>query len=225
MDVTADSNDVLVQPTRARLFASLNDLKRPAETDELASLLDMHPNGIRNHLERMLEAGLVTREPRRHGRGRPRDVWAIDPEAAPGGDPPTAYSELSGWLVEAVERGIANPEEIEKLGRSIGVGLADRQGDGLAPEIRFRNALTAMGFQPSRSHNPDKTVTYCLNNCPYRDTARTGQPLICGLHRGITAGLIESIEPESEMIGFLIREPDRAGCEIRIRGPLAEPVE
>ncbi|MDQ5894123.1 MAG: hypothetical protein QG596_384 [Actinomycetota bacterium] len=225
MDVTANSSDVLVQPTRARLFAILVDLKRPADTDELAKLLEMHPNGIRNHLERMCEAGLVTRESRRHGRGRPRDVWAIDPEAAPGGDPPTAYSELSGWLVEAVERGVANPEEIEELGRSIGLGLANRQDNELDPEPRFWNALAAMGFQPTRSRNHDKTATYCLNNCPYRETARTRQTLICGLHRGITAGLIEAIDPESVMTGFLVRDPDRAGCEITVRGPLAESAQ
>lgn len=223
MDLAHDNGGTLAQPTRARLFELLADLKRPATTDELAGLLEKHPNGIRNHLEIMARAGLLNRELERQGRGRPRDIWAINPEAAPGGVPPTAYSELSGWLGKAVERGVADPDQIEELGRSIGLGLADEKAEGVDPEMRFRNALAAMGFQPKRSQGPGQGVTYCLRNCPYKETARVQQPLICGLHRGITIGLIESIEPGSEMTRFIIRDPDRAGCEISIRGPLAMP--
>src|ERR1035438_2408073 len=58
-----DPEDVLAQPTRARLFALLGELKRAAGTVELAERLDLHPNGVRSHLERMEEAG-------RGGRGR-----------------------------------------------------------------------------------------------------------------------------------------------------------
>ena len=41
--------DVLAQPTRARLFALLGELKRPAGTVELADRLGLHPNGVRIH--------------------------------------------------------------------------------------------------------------------------------------------------------------------------------
>jgi len=49
--ITADG--VLSQPTRARLFAMLGELSRPAGTVELADRLDLHPNGVRIHLERL----------------------------------------------------------------------------------------------------------------------------------------------------------------------------
>lgn len=221
MDVTVQTGSALDQPTRARLFVLLGELKRPAGTEELADRLEMHPNGIRSHLEFMQEAGLVVRERERRGRGRPRDLWAIDPTATPGGDRPTAYAELSSWLVKAVESGAAGPDEIEDLGQEIGLGLTDGNGPDLDPETRFHDALAAMGFQPGRRQSSGDEVTYCLGNCPYRDTARTRQPLICGLHRGITRGLLKSIEPESTLTEFVVKEPDRAGCEIRISGPLA----
>lgn len=221
MDVKPSSDGALGQPTRARLFALLGDLKRKAGTEELAGHLGLHPNGIRNHLEHMLRAGLVVRERERRGRGRPRDLWAIDPAAAPHGGSPTAYAELSGWLVQAVECGAAEPAEIERVGRGIGSRLTDGGGSSDAPEARFFDALAAMGFQPSRTGEGAGRITYCLNNCPYRDTARSTQPLICGLHRGITRGLLESLEPGSELSSFVIRDPDSAGCTIGVDWPTA----
>src|SRR5579875_2906871 len=76
---TLGADDVLSQPTRARLFALLEELKRPAQTIELADMLELHPNGVRIHLERMEQAGLVRRAQVRHRRGRPADTWTIAP--------------------------------------------------------------------------------------------------------------------------------------------------
>src|SRR5665213_3350636 len=42
--------DALSQPTRARLFALLGEMRRPIGTAELAERLDLHPNGVRIHL-------------------------------------------------------------------------------------------------------------------------------------------------------------------------------
>ena len=83
-------DEVLGQPTRARLFALLGELKRAAGTDELARRVGMHPNGIRLHLERLERAGLLVRSRESGARGRPRDSWSISAEARPGGEPPTA---------------------------------------------------------------------------------------------------------------------------------------
>lgn len=115
---------VLAQPTRARLFSTLGELRRPAGTEELAALLDLHPNGVRIHLERMLAAGLVTRERERQARGRPRDRWAISATASPGGERPSAYAELGRILVRAISRIRVPLREIEAAGRVIGRDLA-----------------------------------------------------------------------------------------------------
>ena len=56
MDLPVPSRDALAQETRARLFALLVELRRSAGTDELADELGLHPNGVRNHLERMEQA-------------------------------------------------------------------------------------------------------------------------------------------------------------------------
>jgi len=94
MDIPVRPGDALSQPTRARVFALLGELRRPAGTEELAKELDLHPNGVRVHLEQLVAAGLVERRPERIARGRPRDTWAISPNAQPGGDPPSGYAAL-----------------------------------------------------------------------------------------------------------------------------------
>src|SRR3954463_9005755 len=105
MDSPALPDDALAQPTRARLFGVLSELRRPAGTEELAERLELHPNGVRTHLERLREAGLVRRERERLARGRPRDAWTISPDAQPGGDPPTGYAQLARWLVRSLADG------------------------------------------------------------------------------------------------------------------------
>jgi predicted ArsR family transcriptional regulator len=98
----ARPDDVLTQPTRARLFALLDELKRPARTKELADRVGLHPNGVRVHLERLRSAGLITRTRVRQAVGRPRDEWSIAPEARPGGNPPSGYAQLVRWLARAI---------------------------------------------------------------------------------------------------------------------------
>jgi DNA-binding transcriptional ArsR family regulator len=91
-------DDLLAQPTRASLFSLLGELKRPVGTVELAERLDLHPNGVRIHLERMEQAGLVGRARDRQSRARPRGAWTIAPDAQPAvrRRPPTRIL-AAGW--------------------------------------------------------------------------------------------------------------------------------
>jgi predicted ArsR family transcriptional regulator len=220
VDVPTRPGDALAQPTRARLFGLLNELRRPASTDELAELLELHPNGIRVHLDRMHEAGLVQRRAERRGRGRPRDVWSISPDAQPGGDPPTGYAELARWLVKSLTMGGTGVRDVEAAGRQIGRELA-RDGAAADGEQRLHDILVTLGFQPERRRESEDRLTYCLRNCPYREAVRERQPLVCGLHRGMTRGLLDVIEPKTKLVGFVPKDPDSAGCLIETRGPLA----
>jgi predicted ArsR family transcriptional regulator len=209
-----DPDDVLAQPTRARLFALLGELKRPAATLELAERLELHPNGVRIHLERMNQAGLVERARVRDRRGRPPDAWTISAEARPGGRDPRAYRDLGRWLARALKARRRGLRGIEETGREIGRELAP--GDKTADRATFEASLTALGFQPAAHPTPDG-ITYCLHNCPYRDAVRENQPAICALHKGITLGLLDVLAPEAKLSGFVPHDPDRAGCLIELR--------
>jgi predicted ArsR family transcriptional regulator len=220
MDVPIPPDDALAQPTRARLFAMLSELRRPTSTDELAERLSLHPNGVRAHLERLREAGLVTRDRPRQRRGRPRDMWTVASDARPGGDPPTAYADLGRWLARAIAPGKTRLRAVENTGREIGRDLAP-EGGGSA-EVKMHATLISLGFQPERELDPEGQLTYRLRNCPYRDAVRENQPVVCTLHRGITRGLLDTIAPETKLAGFVPRDPDTAGCLIEMRGALAD---
>jgi predicted ArsR family transcriptional regulator len=211
MDRSKQRDDALAQPTRARLFDLLVEARRPTGTDELARALTLHPNGIRVHLERLRDAGLVEREQLRQPRGRPRDVWSVAPGARPGGDPPSAYADVARWLTRAIPPTKASLRRVEE-------GAA-------SPEASMHAALAALGFQPRRDADPPAELTYTLGNCPYRDAVRENQAVVCTLHRGMTRGLLDRLAPETKLAGFVPKNPDTAGCLIELRGGLAAAEE
>lgn len=216
LPVVADPDDVLSQPTRARLFGLLSELKRPAGTAELAQRLMLHPNGIRAHLERLEHAGLIERTRVRKRRGRPPDAWTIAPNAKPGGEDPHAYRALGRWLARALAARPGGLRTIEATGRQIGREVAPKTSQD-DPEA-LGAALTALGFQPTLTPGEGDRITICLRNCPYRDAVRENQPAICTLHRGITRGLLDVIDPRAKLVDFVPHDPDRAGCLIELSG-------
>lgn len=222
VDVPVRPGDALSQPTRARLFALLGELRRPAATEELATRLDMHPNGIRLHLEQLHDSGLVQRHRERIARGRPRDTWTISPDAQPGGEAPTGYAALARWLVRALVSHGARVRDVEATGERIGRGMAVTNHErGRTGEQQLFDVLVSLGFAPEREPVNRDRLVYRLRNCPYREAVHERQPLVCGLHRGLTRGLLESIDPDTRLVGFEVKDPDVAGCLVRLRGPLA----
>lgn len=194
----------------------LGDLKRPAGTGELAQALKLHPNGVRIHLDRMEQAGLVQRVRVRQQRGRPADTWRIAPQARPGGSAPSAYQDLGRWLARAFRAGARGTKGIEATGHQIGRELAPE--DAMPSAEAFETSLTALGFQPTIERRDADRTTFCLGNCPYRDAVNENQPAICALHKGITRGLLNAFAPDAKLTAFVPEDPDRAGCMIEIRG-------
>ena len=213
VDTPKTSSDPLSDPTRARLFAALGELRRAARTSELADLVGLHVNGVRRQLEQLERAGLVDRFKVVSGRGRPRDEWSISPSAEPANQRPTGYAELAGWLARSITPSKRQLREVERNGREIGREMAPGATDDLARS--FEQALSALGFQPSIQRT-DGGFACTLRNCPYRDSARANQELICTFHRGLTAGLLDRFAPDAKLTRFEPHPPDRAGCLVGV---------
>lgn len=214
MDVPLPGEGPLSQLTRAQIFAVLVKKRGPAGTDELAEHFGLHPNGVRRHLERLLEGGFVTRSRVSSGQGRPRDSWAVSSDAHPGGERPHAYADLANWLARAIPAKPARLNEVERAGQEIGRELAPAAaGD---PVDGFRDALAALGFEPTLDRD-EGGFTCSLGNCPYRDSARESQAVVCSLHRGITTGILAELDPGAEMTRFEPHDPEQAGCAIEVR--------
>lgn len=215
MDLPSDAT-LLAQPTRARLFAALQELRRAATTEELADELELHVNGVRRQLERMHEAGLLVRRRSRHGRGRPRDEWSIAADAAPAGKQPEAYTDLARWLARSIPAGPGRLRQVEKTGREIGRELAPNGTKDLTQS--FREIFSALGFQPALEVDDTGELTCTLGNCPFRDSVRENPEVICTLHKGITLGLLDELDPAARLARFEPRDPDRAGCLVEVVG-------
>jgi predicted ArsR family transcriptional regulator len=206
------SRDILSTPLRAQLFDALTNLCRPASTQELAERVGRHHNSVRVQLGRLAAAGLIEQRVVVQGRGRPHHVWAIPPEVAPGGRPPEDHRRLSGWLARAMASD-GSPEAIETIGREIGRELGEG-ANGRPLEDSLLDALAALGFVPRREMNG--TLRFVLRNCPYRDAVLENQPAVCGLHRGITRGLLDQLDAASELAGFVAKDPRSAGCLVEV---------
>ncbi|MCO5315106.1 MAG: helix-turn-helix domain-containing protein [Solirubrobacterales bacterium] len=219
MDLPDSSEDVLAQPTRARIFELLTELKRPVSTGDIAGRLDLHANGVRRHLERLAEEGLIERRTERGGRGRPGDRWAVAPDASPGGERPTAYAELAVWLAEVMPDDPETVRRAEEVGRRIGRRLrTDPSRDaGESVSQAFRDAFAALGFKPRIEESGETGFTCGLLNCPYVESAVTNPRAVCGLHRGMTEGLLEQIDGDAELVGFEPRDPHEAGCLVKVK--------
>ncbi len=209
--------DVLAQPTRARLFAHLARLGRPAGTDELATELRLHPSGVRVHLERLHAAGLIARERVAQTIGRPRDSWSIAPDALPGGEPRDAYPRLARWLARSIPARPGRLREVERAGRELGRELQPNRAEAEA-EAAMGRALTALGFAPQRQPARAGRVLFRLGNCPYREAVRENPPVVCALHRGLTCGLLDQLDPAARLTSFVPEDPDLAGCLIEVEG-------
>jgi predicted ArsR family transcriptional regulator len=209
--------DALSQPTRARLFSRLAALGRPASTKELSEALGLHRSGVRVHLERLRAAGLVSRERVPQKLGRPRYGWQIAQDALAGGEPPDAYRTLARWLARSISSCPTGLREVERTGRELGQEVVPQHGRS-QPLQAMGRTLTALGFAPQSQVKTDGRVLFTLGNCPYRGAVHENQAVVCGLHRGLTQGLLDTLQPAATLADFVPQDPDRAGCLIEIEG-------
>jgi predicted ArsR family transcriptional regulator len=203
-------HDLLAEPVRARLLRALAELRRPATTQELAAVVRRHPNTVRVQLARLAAAGLIESRTVAQARGRPRHQWAIAAEARPAGHAPQAYGQLAEWLARALAR-TGRTADVEEGGREIGREIAPA---GAGPDA-MSDALAALGFAP-RAESLPGGVRYVLGNCPYRDAVAQNQALVCNLHRGMTAGLLDRLDPAARLSAFVPKDPYEAGCLIEV---------
>ena len=68
--------------TRYAIYLELARSPQPLATADIARSLDLHPNTVRPHLERMREVGLLEqRVDTRGGVGRPQHLYSLAPDA------------------------------------------------------------------------------------------------------------------------------------------------
>ena len=196
----------LADDTRYRLYRYLRLSGRPVPVRELATRLGLHPNTIRPHLRRLVEAGLVASETRRgpSAVGRPQTVYTA---VAMGNSEGRDYRLLADILATLMT-GARARTGAEALAREWGDYLmtrhapppgARRPGPNLAA---LREALADAGFDPRFRRRGNRVVEIALRGCPFRDLLEEHRELVCTVHRGLLEGMLEGSRPRLHLRTF-----------------------
>ena len=178
--------------TRFSMYRELAGSTRGCSAQELADSLGLHANTVRLHLDRLREAGLVEVAPVHRGTvGRPTHVYSLAPGAPGLGFDPPSYTLLSGLLAALAERVGADGGEATEIGRAWGAEAGRR--------TRSRSCVTALaaemnrlGFEPT-TETVAGTTDMAFMHCPFRELAEAYPELVCNLHRGLSAGVVEAV--------------------------------
>ncbi|MDP1820952.1 MAG: helix-turn-helix domain-containing protein [Acidimicrobiales bacterium] len=177
--------------TRYAIYLELARASMPLATAQIAEGLDLHPNTVRPHLERMREVGLLEVVTDARGAvGRPHHRYSLAPDAPALGFEPPAFPVLAHMLLRlASSAGLPAADAVE-AGREQGEAAALRQ-PGVSCEDALINELASLGFDPAAVAD-DHGVTVGFTRCPFRELAEANPELVCGLHRGLVEGIVDT---------------------------------
>ena len=225
--------------TRYALYSELAGSTAPRSAGELADALELHPNTVRLHLERLKDAGLVEVDVIHRGTvGRPQHRYSLAPGAPGLGFDPPAHVLLAGLLAALAETVGADPVAARSTGRTWGRQAAERTttrtrsalGGGAGGAARrspqpARSCLTVLaqeldrlGFEPAADpeSGSDGGTRIEFLHCPFRELAEAYPELVCNLHRGICEGVAEAGRGTVERFSTLY-EPDP--CHVVVAVP------
>jgi predicted ArsR family transcriptional regulator len=178
--------------TRYAIYLELARSPRPRSTGEIAEALDLHPNTVRPHLERMRDVGLVRYESHSSGVGRPQHRYFLAPDAPALGLEAPSFPMLAAMLAATARAAGACPDDAIEIGREQGRADADRHDRGGGGGAPRGGAGRARGFDPAVAIGADDAASVAFAHCPFGDVAAEHPDLVCALHRGMVEGLVES---------------------------------
>ncbi len=183
----------LDDPVRRRLYEVVRERAEPVGRDEAAAAAGVGRALAVYHLDKLVEAGLLTasyqRPPGRGGpgAGRPAKLYMRSDREFAVTVPPREYELAARLLVQAVE---ADPsgrsravllEAARRLGAEL-AGAAGATGD-------LEGALAGHGYEPSRGG--DGVIR--LRNCPFHQLAEQHRDVTCGMNLGLIEGILAGL--------------------------------
>ncbi len=179
--------------TRYAIYLELARSARPLATADISESLDLHPNTVRPHLERMREAGLLEVEVGGRGDvGRPQHRYSIAANAPSLGFEPPTMPVLARMVLAMAARLQASADDAEAVGRSEGAVRARPYAQAPSTLEALVSDLDRLGFDPvvtDAADDPDAALV-AFSHCPFAELAEQHPELVCGLHRGLVAGFV-----------------------------------
>jgi len=181
----------LDDPVRRRLYEVVRERTEPVGRDEAAAAAGVGRALAVYHLDKLVEAGLLTasyqRPPGRSGpgAGRPAKVYARSDREFAVTIPPREYELAARLLVEVVESDSSGQSRTALLdaARRLGAELGRRFSGGNAG---VEQALAGHGYEPRRGD--DDVIR--LRNCPFHQLAEHHRDVTCGMNLGLIQGIL-----------------------------------
>lgn len=188
--------------SRARVLAALQDAGRPLDVTEVARLVGLHVNTARFHLDGLVDAGVADRAAeQREQPGRPRTLYVARPDGARAGV--RSYQLLAEILTSFVAAQVPQPARAAQIaGREWGRYLAERPGPfervtAATATHHLVDALDSLGFAPEAKTAGSKRQIL-LHHCPFRESARRHQDVVCAVHLGLMQGMLTELDAPIE---------------------------
>ncbi|HUR78405.1 MAG TPA: helix-turn-helix domain-containing protein [Acidimicrobiales bacterium] len=203
--------------TRYAIYLELARSEVPLATAEIAELLDLHPNTVRPHLERMREVGLLEVDADNRGTvGRPQNRYRLAADAPSLGLESSSMRLLASMLAAAAALGGVDPEAAAEAGRIQGEIAAAQLGmhrrtDASQCVTALTVELTSLGFDPA-SNDDGATATVAFTRCPFQELAAAYPDLVCHLHRGMIEGFVDV--PMGVRVAAFHTLADRDPCRV-----------
>jgi predicted ArsR family transcriptional regulator len=202
----------LGDPTRHAIFRYVADAGGPVDVAELTDHLGLNHNAIRQHLAKLLAAGLVTEEQSpSSGRGRPRLNYRLDPAAESRWGVTGPYERLSLLLSEMIQTG----DSAFEVGRRAGLRLRLDSSTDDDPIGLVVEAMEREGFDPVPRARGER-VDVVLQVCPFATTALADPDTVCSIHLGIAEGVAERTGGRVTVDELVPHDPRRANCRLRL---------
>jgi predicted ArsR family transcriptional regulator len=196
----AERYAVLEDPQRRKINLFVRRAHRAVNREEVAAGVGVSRSLAAFHLERLLDAGLLTadyaRPPGRSGPGAGRPAKRYVPSSAEITlEIPTRRYALAGrLLVRAIEEGGSTDSARDTAmrfaaeeGRRLGEDFAQRRKS--AHGSAAVDLLSELGFEPLI----DDSGSIVLANCPFHALADAAPELVCGMNEALIQGLVDGL--------------------------------
>jgi predicted ArsR family transcriptional regulator len=204
--------------TRYAIYLELARSSIPLSTMEVADSLELHPNTVRPHLERMRDVGLLEVEVDSQGTvGRPHHRYSLAAESPSLGLEPAAFRLLARLLASVAAVAGVDQELVASVGRTEGrsAGSARAAAGTQSCLEALVDELADLGFDPAVGDDGAIT-TVAFTRCPFQELAGAFPELVCHLHRGIVEGLVQGVPNSEIVVGTFATLADRDPCRVEL---------
>lgn len=201
----AEVAGLLADDRRRAIYLYVKGQHSPVTVNEVAEEFEIHRNAAKFHLDKLLDAGLLSADYRRlngrrgPGAGRPSKLYSTTGVEVAFTVPERHYDLLADLLLRALTSG----RELDEVGEAFGREAASSLGadDADDPLEGVRAVLERLGFEPHVEVDGEGRVWVTTENCPFgRVAMEAPSGEVCRLDRAIIRGVLDaSGVPEGEV--------------------------